>query len=41
VSRPLLHATELVFVHPRTRDAVRLSSRPPWSTEQLRGLRKA
>jgi RluA family pseudouridine synthase len=40
VSRPLLHATELVFVHPRTREPVRLSSRPPWSTELLRGLRR-
>jgi 23S rRNA-/tRNA-specific pseudouridylate synthase len=41
VTRPLLHATELVFVHPRTRREVRIASQRPWTLELLRALRKA
>lgn len=40
VTRPLLHATELVFVHPRTSKEVRIASRPPWTLDELRALRK-
>lgn len=40
VDRPLLHATELVFVHPRTKKEVRITSHPPWTLEALRALRK-
>jgi RluA family pseudouridine synthase len=40
VHRPLLHAIELVFVHPRTKKEVRIGSRPPWTLEQLGTLRK-
>jgi 23S rRNA pseudouridine1911/1915/1917 synthase len=41
VTRPLLHATELAFVHPRTRREVRIASQRPWTLELLRALRKA
>lgn len=39
VHRPLLHATALSFVHPRTRERVELSSSPPWAISDLRVLR--
>lgn len=41
VHRPLLHATELAFTHPRTGERVVVSSSPPWTAADLRGLRRA
>ncbi len=38
VSRPLLHATSLSFVHPRTKERVEITSSPPWKVDDLRGL---
>lgn len=40
VHRPLLHATGLSFVHPRTGATIVLASRPPWSADDLRALRR-
>jgi RluA family pseudouridine synthase len=40
VHRPLLHATALAFVHPRTRERVELRSAPPWTSSELRTLRR-
>lgn len=41
VARPLLHATALRFVHPRTGAQVELSSQAPWTREALCTLRRA
>ncbi len=38
LNRPLLHATRLRFVHPRTRQEVTLEAPVPWTAEQLSKL---
>lgn len=38
VTRPLLHATALSFVHPRTKERVELTCEPPWRIDDLRAL---
>ena len=40
VHRPLLHATEIAFVEPHTREPVRLVCPPPWESAALRLLRR-
>ena len=40
VHRPLLHATEIAFVHPRTKEPVRITCAPPWQSDALRLLRR-
>jgi len=40
VYRPLLHATEIAFLHPRTKEPVRITCAPPWQSEALRLLRR-
>jgi RluA family pseudouridine synthase len=38
VTRPLLHATALSFVHPRTKERIEIASKPPWRLDDLRAL---
>jgi RluA family pseudouridine synthase len=38
VNRPLLHATHLRFVHPRTRETISLDAPVPWTAEDLAAL---
>lgn len=40
VHRPLLHATGIAFVHPRTHARIELRSPAPWSVAELRTLRR-
>jgi 23S rRNA pseudouridine1911/1915/1917 synthase len=40
INRPLLHAMRVAFVHPRTRQAVTIEAKIPWSTETLESLRE-
>lgn len=40
VHRPLLHATEIAFTHPRTQEPVRITCMPPWQSDALRLLRR-
>lgn len=40
VHRPLLHASEVVFTHPQTKEAVRIHCAVPWESPALRLLRR-
>lgn len=40
IHRPLLHAAEIAFMHPRTNEPVRIRSAPPWQSDALRLLRR-
>jgi RluA family pseudouridine synthase len=40
VHRPLLHATEVAFIHPLTKEAVRILCPAPWESAALRLLRR-